>query len=121
MGKLGTPPFISFKNAVFLATIVVIISLFSAVFIENQELKLLVSDLIIPATGMGAAAVLFYVAKSLKEFSRRYYVVWCFLAGAFLAWAIGGVLWLVIETVLQQEAFPSLADLFYFLYYPLSF
>lgn len=121
MGKLGTPPFISFKNAVFLASIVVIISLFSAVFIENQELKLLVSDLIIPATGMGAAAVLFYVAKSLKEFSIGYYVVWCFLAGALLAWAIGGVLWLFIETVLQQEAFPSIADLFYFLYYPLFF
>jgi PAS domain S-box-containing protein len=114
-------PFISFKNAVILATIIMIISLFSAVFIENQELKLLVSDLLIPATGIGVAGILFYTAKLLKKFSRRYYIVWCFLAGALLAWAIGGVLWLFIETVLQQEAFPSIADLFYFLYYPLFF
>jgi len=121
MEKSGISPFFSFKNAVILAIIVIIISLFSAVFIENQELKLLVSDLIIPATGIGVAGVLFYTAKLLKNFSRRYYVVWCFLAGALLAWAIGGVLWLFIETVLQQEAFPSIADLFYFLYYPLFF
>lgn len=121
MEKSGISPFFSFKNAVILAIIVIIISFFSAVFIENQELKLLVSDLIIPATGIGVAGVLFYTAKSLKNFSRRHYIVWCFIAGALLAWAIGGVLWLFIETVLQQEAFPSIADLFYFLYYPLFF
>lgn len=44
---------------------------------------------------------------------------WFFLALAFLSSGIGEGLWGVFSNVLHIEPFPSLADIFYLLYYPL--
>jgi PAS domain S-box-containing protein len=43
------------------------------------------------------------------------------LATAQLSYVFGDLLWSYFEIVLQQSAFPTVADLFYLLYYPLFF
>lgn len=50
---------------------------------------------------------------------RRLKRSWILIGLAYLSYAIGEVIWFEYESVLHLSPFPSAADLFYLLYYPL--
>ena len=54
-----------------------------------------------------------------KQFHPRWRWGWFLIALAMLSSTVGEFLWVYFEDVLGVEPFPSLADLFYLLYYPL--
>ena len=71
--------------------------------------------------------ILFYLAGAayglrlclLKHLDNKVQLAWLFLFLAATASAIAEFLWVFFEKVLIIDPFPSLADIFYLLYYPL--
>jgi two-component sensor histidine kinase len=87
--------------------------------IAGDNLVILLTDLFFPFMGLFASGVLFYVSFKLRPFSSRFALPWAFMALSCLAWTFGDITWAILEVFLQQDPFPSLADVFYLLYYPL--
>lgn len=61
-----------------------------------------------------AAAVMAHRAARPK---RVWAEPWLYFAIALVAYTLGEVTWLIIESVLQEPPFPSVADVFYLVYY----
>lgn len=85
---------------------------------NNLYLRIISSDLIAPLINLFAAFCLFYAAKR-SAYNKRIQLAWTILALAQLSYAIGDVIWAFIEVGLGQQPFPSVADVFYVIYYPL--
>ena len=85
----------------------------------DESLKIAMTDLFYPVIGLIATAVLFYTFWKIRPVSPRFASAWFFLALGCLSWALGDVFWAVLEVILHEEPFPSIADVFYLLYYPL--
>ncbi len=115
--KLGKN--ISFRNAVIIAFIILISYLAVISLLQDEQLRVMGSDLIMPIASLLAAASLFYAAHCSARHSRRLYAAWGILALAQLSWALGDVTWMIYEVILRQNPFPSVADGFYLAYYPL--
>jgi len=62
------------------------------------------------------AAWLAFKRQNLEPRVRR---LWLLIALAFLAYFIGEAIWIILEIGLGLEPFPSIADVFYLLFYPL--
>lgn len=88
-------------------------------WLEDEEMLLLLSDLLHPVIGLLASLALAYAAWKLRFYSKRLSQAWFLMAMAYLFSALGEALWAYLELVLGQETFPSLADVFYLLFYPL--
>ncbi len=61
----------------------------------------------------------FYVAWHLRGVSRRLAMAWIILAFSALFYSLGNALWLVLTQILKADPFPSIADFFFLLSYPL--
>lgn len=89
------------------------------IFFYRLHNKVFISDLLfIILNALSVTAVIFAAAYSRAE-SKKISSAWYCIAIAQLSFVIGDVLWFIFEAVLKIEPFPSLADLFYMLYYPL--
>lgn len=62
---------------------------------------------------------LFYAAKCSYIEGRTVYLAWTMMAISRLSFTIGDGIWAYTELVLHESPFPSLADYFYILSYPL--
>lgn len=62
---------------------------------------------------------LWHASSSSREQSKRVSRAWLFIALSQLAFVIGDILWFIYESVMFIEPFPSWADVFYLLCYPL--
>jgi two-component sensor histidine kinase len=89
------------------------------IFVTDENSRLVITDLLTPLIGLLATVVLFYTAWMLSRKSYELATAWTVLAVGCLAWALGDVLWAVLEVFLQEPPFPSIADFFYLAYYPL--
>ncbi len=78
-----------------------------------------VSDAILLIASLAAAAALFYAALRSRSQGQRAFWAWGLLALAHLAFALGDLLWLVLQSAQGEPPFPSVADIFYLVYYPL--
>jgi len=76
------------------------------------------SDVISPIIDFMASAALFIAAKQSAAHSKRLAVAWGMIGAAALAFAFGDTVWLLLEVGLQEQPFPSLADVFYLAFYP---
>jgi two-component sensor histidine kinase len=85
----------------------------------DDALVVVLTDLITPLVGLIATGFLFYTTWKIRPVSPGFARAWLFLALGCLAWALADVIWAVLEVFLHVEPFPSLADFFYLLYYPL--
>jgi|GEM_PF-6401451 len=112
-------PRISFLNAVTLA-IIFILGYISLTFLLRSDipLRLELTDLIYPIVNGLTACIWFYAALQ-SEAKSRVRMAWTFLAIAQLSFTLGDVIWAVLELYLFQSPFPSMADVFYLMYYPL--
>ncbi len=85
---------------------------------SNVSLRAELSDLIYPVVNGLTACVWFYAAFHSAAKSRVR-TAWTFLAMAQLSFALGDAIWAVLELYLFQSPSPSIADVFYLMYYPL--
>ncbi len=100
----------------------VLLLVMAAVFlgVRAEWPRLVISDLVSPIVDAWACLALIGAARvSARHFSRNTAIGWGLLAAAAGAWLIGDLIWLTLELGLQEPPFPSLADFFYWLYYPL--
>jgi diguanylate cyclase (GGDEF)-like protein len=91
------------------------------IFFYQKENKVLISDLLFIVLNALSVFALSLAASQSKEKSKRISLAWYFIAIAQLSFVIGDLLWFIFEGILHIEPFPSIADLFYVLYYPILF
>ncbi len=87
--------------------------------ITNLLVRQWVSELLMPVYSLGAAAVLFLTGQKTRRHSSRMGIAWQLLGLAALCTAIGDIAWAIIGSILRWPPFPSLADVFHLLFYPL--
>lgn len=115
-GSIGRSQVISFYAAAVLAVLIVLIRLALLVFARDVEAFLLIDDtLFIIASGLASAGLL-YAAWNSEGRSKS---AWMALAAAQIAYTLGEVVYIVMEVGLHMYLFPSLADVFYLIFYPL--
>ena len=88
---------------------------------DYPSISLIFSDVAAALIDFLAAGCLFYAALCSRGLSRNIRLAWMMLAIAQLSYAFGDFLWTYFEIVLHQSAFPTIADIFYLMYYPLFF
>jgi diguanylate cyclase (GGDEF)-like protein len=107
------------RYGIVMSSLIVLLNLAFILFIETERWKLDFINLTYPLWNLLAAGALFFAAKQTSLLSWRRATAWGFLALALLAVATGNILWAIFETGLGIEPFPSPADGFYLVYYPL--
>jgi signal transduction histidine kinase/CheY-like chemotaxis protein len=105
-----------FRIAVILAVSIVAAHLAVLALIRDRETMLSLSDTLLTMTAGLAALSLLYAAIHLEGRSRR---AWTVLGIAMIFDAFGEGSWAIIENVLHQNPFPSVADVGYLMFYPL--
>ena len=86
----------------------------------GKEIVKIVSDIMYVAiTGIFVAASSLMVLRFRKIGSHA--KAWLFFLATSIAWCIAETLWAVYELVYKQNPFPSMADVFYIIGYPLFF
>lgn len=88
------------------------------ILIQDEDLRVLLSNTILPFYNLLATGILFYAAWCTQSRSRILARGWFILAMAYLFYSLGDISWFILESVLEIEPFPSIADGFYLLYYP---
>ena len=108
---------ISFKYAVIIGVAIILFTLLSLFINTNGVINDYLSDIITPIVGTLSVLSLIYAAKRSQIYGRRIYIAWIFIALALTQYVIGDVLWAFMELVWNVKPFPSIADIFYLLYY----
>ena len=108
--------FLSFRTAIILAATIMLLHLTLVVLSERNENLLPIEDGFVTMTSGLAAAALFYTARRSVGRARK---AWIMIAAAMLFNTLGDLSWSVIEFVLHQNPFPSVADIGYLMFYPL--
>lgn len=115
-GFTGRSRVISIYTAAVLAASIVLIRLALLFFAGGIEAFLLMDDtLFIIASGLASAGLL-YAAWHSEGRSKS---AWMALAAAQIAYTLGEIVYIVMEVGLHMYLFPSLADVFYLMFYPL--
>jgi diguanylate cyclase (GGDEF)-like protein/PAS domain S-box-containing protein len=86
--------------------------------IQDEALRILLSNIILPTYNLLATLALFIAAWRTRPYSLVVARGWFILAMAYLFYTLGDLSWMFLESVLHIEPFPSIADGFYLLYYP---
>jgi two-component system, sensor histidine kinase PdtaS len=108
---------ISFKNAAIVGLLIIIISVLFLFINGNGELNDLYTDIIMPIVGILSVFCLFYASKRSQIYGRRIFYAWILIAIGLLQYVVGDILWAYLEIGLHIQPFPSIADIFYLLYY----
>ena len=103
-----------------LAILILGINLGIILLVHSQDLRASISDTISPIVDLLATVALFTAAKYSSSRSKRIAMAWGWIALATFLYALGDIVWLILEVVLKTPPFPSIADGFYLAYYPVS-
>lgn len=98
---------------------ILLISLGEILWIKPSQLKVSVSDITAVVINLGASFALLAAAIRTFPYSKRLGIIWGVFFIAQLHYAVGDIIWSVIEIRAGTTPFPSLADGFYIAYYPL--
>ncbi len=104
-----------------LFSLVAIINLGAIYLIRSEVARAYFMDLSSILFNLLATTALYFAARRSRSFSKRLYWAWGILALAQLSFTFGDVAWAVIEIKLGLNPFPSIADAFYLIFYPLFF
>ena len=86
---------------------------------NDEQLMTAYGDIANSFINAAAALCLLFAAIFSRSLDRRLYIAWMMLALAQFIYVAGDVVFAYLEVGLNQSPFPSLADAFYVLYYPL--
>jgi len=110
---------LSFKKASYVTVVIVISFIIISILIQDQStLKTIFSDLSSPLIEVLVIGSLFYAAYRSSKQGTHMQIAWTLLGVAVLCYTIGNVIWGVLELGYNQNPFPSLANIFYLLFYP---
>src|SRR5450759_4386002 len=110
----------TFRHSLILACIMVVgYPLLMLTLGENQAARTLIGDVVSPIAGILAAGGLMCAVRQSAPRSGRLRLGWSMLAIAVLLSTAGDIVWAVLELLLRQQPFPSVADGFYVLFYVL--
>jgi PAS domain S-box-containing protein len=113
-------PLISIKNIFVIALIFVISFIIITLLLRNDStLRMFFGDLSPIVIDLLVILTLFYATSRSKYYGRRVQMAWMFIALAFSFYTIGDILWAILELGFNQNPFPSIADGFYLIFYPL--
>ena len=113
-------PWISVKNIFIIALILLICSIFITMFLRNDStLRMFFGDLFPILIDFLVVLTLFYATIRSVNYGKRVQIAWMFIALAFSFYMVGDIIWAILELVIHQRPFPSIADLFYLIFYPL--
>jgi len=87
--------------------------------IRDDQLRLFSIDITLLAWGALACLALFFAASRSAAHSRRLFLGWGILGLAQLCVTLADLIWTFLEVGLGRVPFPSWADIFYLLYYPM--
>jgi len=117
-GVRGQSIFLFYLAAVFITIYLVIDFAFNLLVVDEGQ-RIVYSDISAPIIGFLTCAVLFVAAKQSDNYSKRQGIAWGLIAFSALAFALGDTSWAILELGLNEPPFPSIADFFYLLNYPL--
>ena len=76
-------------------------------------------DIAAPIIELLVITILFYATLRSKPQGLRMQIAWFLIFIAFSFYAIGDIIWAILELGFNQNPFPSVADVFYLIFYPL--
>jgi PAS domain-containing protein len=111
---------ISYRNAKILASSFVLFHL-ALVFLFRDSLPLRaeLSDMFTPIVSSFGAGGLIYALLHAGDQKKRVQIALILMASGMFSYTLAETVWSILEVGLHQQPFPSLADVFYILFYPL--
>ncbi len=85
----------------------------------DSNLHILLTDGISPLIEVLAVAILLDTARKAAHNSKKLGRVWKMISLAFLMYVFGDLSWFVLELFYENPQSPSIADVFYILFFPL--
>jgi two-component system, sensor histidine kinase PdtaS len=113
-------PLLSFKNAVFLSFITLISFIAISLLLQGESTqRMIFSDLASPIIGVLVSISLFYASYHSRKEGRNTQIAWMLMGVAVLSYVLGDITWGVLELGYNQNPIPSVADIFYLIFYPI--
>jgi PAS domain S-box-containing protein len=111
---------ISFRYGLIISIFLILIYIaILLIFRENRDSLKIFSDLGILFVNLIVIIALFCSVQTLRAREDPKYKVWAVFLVAQTAFLLGDLLWALYEIFLNQNPFPSIADIFYIAYYPI--
>ncbi len=88
-------------------------------FAQDDQVREVSSNLLSSLISLLMVFVILQVAHQFKKISRVFFLFWLLIGIGQLMNVLGEFTWTIFESVLKIEPYPSLADLFYLLSYPI--
>jgi diguanylate cyclase (GGDEF)-like protein len=102
--------------------LIFVLHLIFVFLVSDPQIRSLSANALVILAGLVAAISLLITAFRLKQDSwvhaKRIAAAWFLFALAQFSTIIGDSLWMYFEQILHQQPFPSTADIFYLLFYP---
>lgn len=113
----STLPAVPFRWALLFAALLFSGRLAFSMLIRNQELLTTVSNIYMFVEGLVAVASTHYASRYVASRSRQLSKTWTFLTFGMLSILIGNLIWTAISLIYKETPTPSIADLFFVLFY----
>jgi len=111
---------ISYRNAKILASSFVLFHLaLIFLFKSNLPLRAELSDMFTPIVSSFGAGGLIYALLHAGDQKKKVQIALILMASGMFSYTLAETVWSILEVGLHQQPFPSLADVFYILFYPL--
>ena len=110
---------LSVRNALIAAIIIVLGYVAISVFLKDNEVLRADVTNVHTVISRSFCHTLFIYGAYNSRYYKKMYIAWTLLALSRLSYTIGDISWLIIETVMRQSPFPSLADAGFLGFYPL--
>ncbi len=88
------------------------------VWVRELEFRKFCSNLFQAIGAMIAAGALGLAARKLRRENSEFASGWPWIAGSACLWAMGMIVFFVVESVFKQQAYPGFADVFLYASYP---
>jgi hypothetical protein len=96
--------YLTFRRALLLGTAILIVRSAIVLYLEDQEqLRVTIDDIIFQVVNGLAALSLFRAARTTRSKDEMMYIAWAFFAVAQVLYALGDVLWSILEIGLKGD------------------
>jgi len=114
-------PEIIFKGGLVFALLLGITQTTFLFLVQIESARTVINDILTAVSSCAAALGIAYGAWWSFRHSGRQGIAWRWFLFGMTSWALGDILWAFYELILRESPFPSVADVFYLLTYPLFF
>ncbi len=105
--------------AVFLGFIFITLQVLNFIFVQEQNSRVMISNLMQTITALFASYFILLAANQTKKKKPENYKGWLFISISSMLWAGGSLIFLLIEVVFRKPPYPSVPDFFFIAFYPM--